>query len=243
MTNPSRSVVDVPVFIGELGDLPRLVKIIGDSAIKTVARGNLAFWFGWKPLISDIMKMMNFSDAAMQRYKELKAFYDSGLSRTRDLDSFSAMSTHGTHVFESNGALYVAATKHSHTTQRIWGHCKWKPTTLPPKTDQDMINLARRAALGLTIDPSTAWELIPFSWMIDWFSSVGSFLKAQRNIVPAEAYDISIMRQTTTRWTFSNWQFPPGAPVRQGGVTSESKIRRPASASISSHLPYLSGRQ
>jgi len=243
MTNPSRSVVDVPIFIAELKDVPHLFKIVGDTAFKTVARADLAFWFGWKPLASDMMKLLDFSDAVNQRRKELEALYQSGLSRTRNLDSFTATSSISAHIANSTDFTVVTVGGPKVTNTRVWGHCKWKPTELPPKTEQEMIALARRAVLGLTIDPVTAWELIPFSWMIDWCSNVGDYLAAKRNIVGAVPYDISIMRQSTTTTYLQRDGGYVGVNITPGTVTKLSKSRAAPSASLSAYLPYLSLRQ
>lgn len=245
MTNPSRPTVDVPVFVAELKDLPDLVKIVGDNAIKTVAKANLAYWFGWKPLLSDILKMLDFSTVVNNRYKELKRLYDGGLRCTRDLDNSSIYNPHTT-VSTLNGdpSCKVQVYFDQTCTMKVWGHVKWKPTTLPPKTDEEMISLARKAAFGLTIDPATAWELIPFSWLADWFGDIGAFLQAYRNIVPAVSSDLTIMRhkQCTTSFTLTQ-------PVNNGGIASlypgnwEEKSRVPASAGLSAYLPYLTLRQ
>jgi hypothetical protein len=244
MTNPSRSVVDLPVFIAELKDIPMLFKIVGKTGLETAAKGNLSFWFGWKPLVGDIMKFLDFSSAVNQRVKELEALYRSGLSRTRNLDSYTGNGWWSGYANTTDFTV-VSVTGPKVTVQKVWGHCKWKPTSLPPKTKQDMINLARRAALGLTIDPATFWELIPFSWMIDWASNIGSYLQAQRNIVGAVAYDISIMRQTTTVTTLARdpANSYPNVDITSGTITKTTKTRATPSASLSAYLPFLSVRQ
>lgn len=241
LTNPSRPVVDLPVFIAELRDIPLLFKVIGDTALKTLSRANLSFWFGWKPLANDLMQMMDFSDVVNKRANEIKQLHKTGLSCTRTLDT---LSVHADPVVEAlsdwNG---VSLSRAKVTQARIWGHVKWKPTTVPPRTDQEYINLARRAAFGLTIDPATAWELIPFSWMVDWFSSVGNFLSAQRNIVGAIPTNLSIMRNTKTTTTYA--QTNPGYWLKCTGsqAVCEDKIRNPAVASLDAHLPVLTARQ
>lgn len=51
-----------------------------------------------------------------------------------------------------------------------------------------------RVALGGTVDLATLWELLPWSWLIDWFSNVGAFLAARRNIlgwVPGQCFTMT----------------------------------------------------
>jgi hypothetical protein len=80
--------------------------------------------------------------------------------------------------------------------------------------------------------------------MVDWFSSVGNYLMSQRNIIPATHYDLSIMRHTEIENSFQD-QIKPTAGISSNGglVKYEVKSRKPASASISAHLPYLTLRQ
>lgn len=246
-TNPSRPVVDLPVFVAELRDFPELFKFIGENAFKTVAKSNLNYWFGWRPLMQDLLKLMDFANTVNDRTNELKALYSSGLRRTRNLWSGSASSTTLNKPIlapaGANANWFVDIT--TVTKQNVSGHVKWKPTALPPATDMELRNLAIRAAYGLVIDASTAWELIPFSWLFDWCGNIGDYLAAKRNIVNATPYDLVIMDHRETLCTSVNRSYspntlelgPPPAAVR------ESKKRTPASLSLSAYLPFLTFRQ
>jgi hypothetical protein len=231
MTNPSRPVVDVPVFVGELGDIPRLIKLSGDSLLSKAASANLAYQFGWKPLISDLSKLCQFGDVMSKRQNELKGLYTSGLSCTRDLNQLSHSQSTPTGI-TSWEAWKLTGSASLMSTQRVWGHVKWKPTTLPPATDAEMIALTRRAVLGLTIDLSTGWELIPFSWLADWGSNVGNWLMANRNIVPASWYDLCIMRHKEWTWQHHTDSLTPPSFTMEGepSFSSEVKSRTPISS-------------
>lgn len=243
-TNPSRPDIDLPVFIAELRDLPMLVKLSGDNLLKKAASANLSYQFGWKPLVSDVMKLLSFSDHAQKRYRELKKLYSGGLSRTIDLDNLSASYTRPTELICQSDAYYAVSARQSSVSQlRVWGHVKWKPTTLPPKTDDELRSIARRAALGLYLDVAQAWELMPWSWLVDWFSSVGSFLNAHRNGVPATPTDVCIMRHQKTEHNLSPWFVPQGFKVEWGYKHYETKSRSPSAATISTDLPYLDVRK
>lgn len=245
LTNPSRPVVDLPVFVAELKDFPRLFKLAGNNHWKKIASANLSYQFGWKPLASDLMAMANFADIVSQRRQELEHFYASGLSRTRKLDTMSVSALDVNRIFDSDASLdkQWRGVHSKDTVVEVSGHVKWYPTTLPPKSDKAMINLARRAAFGLTIDAKTAWELIPFSWLIDWCSSTGDYLLASRNIIPANHSTPLIMRHTKTSNTVRNTTYDTGATPSPLKCDVESKSRVSASASLNAHLPFLSARQ
>lgn len=244
-TNPSRPDVDIPVFIGELGDLPSLVKDAGGSLIKMMARQHLRTHFGTIPLVRDLISMCDFVRLTELRMKELNALKDKGLSRTRVLDNLSTSSIRKV-TPQSVGTAFSGVETRT-TSVRVWVHLKWHPAPDFPRTDASLLSTARRAALGLTVDASTAWELIPFSWLMDWFGSMGDYFAAKRNIVPSYPSTPLVMRHTRTSTKITmlpSSNHRPGFSVSDYSAEFESKSRLPTAISpFTAYVPFLSGRQ
>jgi hypothetical protein len=242
-TNPSRPYVDLPVFIAELKDIPDLLIKLG-RPLRTIAQANLAYQFGWKPLLSDLAKMLNFQDIVHARYLELKRLYKNGIRRTVNLDSCSGEYETNVDWAGPGTTRFIGKCKQTRSTL-ITGHVKWKPLGFGPVTDKAMLELARRSVLGLTLDFATFWELIPWSWLVDWFSNVGDFLIANRNLVPAVPYDTCIMRNTKvtglTDWSTKTNPYSLTVEAPRGNWAGKS--RKPTSASLSTDLEWLSLRQ
>jgi len=250
-TNPSRANVDIPVFIAELKDLPDLVRKSGGSLIRQCADANLRYQFGLRPLIGDLTSMLNWSQLVDNRVKELEALHSGGLRRKRTLFSGVGLSSNSFIPAES-GFASCNYRSNTITRERDWGFVRWYPDELIPlpKGNEKIRSQARRAVFGLTIDAVTAWELIPFSWLIDWYSSVGDYLQSKRNIVGAHPGPVLIMQERN-----STLQFTRTAYDTSGGKTGKfapeviyktnlEKTRwRIASPSITAKLPFLSGRQ
>nr|UJQ85483.1 MAG: hypothetical protein 1 [Leviviridae sp.] len=237
-TNPSRPVVDIPTYLVELRDFPRLLRWEGNTLIRRAGSANLSYHFGWRPLLSDLSSLLDFQDIVATRYRELKAFYDSGLRRKRLLWSGASPATHSG-TYNSGDGFNYTGTHQLAQTARTWGSVEWYPTTLPPRTEEALRSLARRAALGLTVDLSTFWNLMPWSWLIDWCSNVGDFLIARRNIVPAEPRNILIMRYRKVNGIHE----PTDGRVSRHSFDVEWKYRDQATPTLSAHLPVLSARQ
>lgn len=243
MTNPSRPNVDIPVFIGELGDLPKSVFWGGKTLLGKGASGNLAVQFGIMPLVSDLTSLLNFTALAAKRFEELEALKRTGLRRTRTLWRGSNRTFTTGLAFHTAANLLIYGSNIAETLVHIKGHVKWFPTGNFPTTDEAMLRAARRAVGGLTLDPSTAWELIPFSWLFDWYGNVGTYLKATRNIVPCLPTAPQIMEHTETRHiaTVTSCAKPVVMPVGQKIKTlTETKTRRTSPASLSASMPALS---
>jgi hypothetical protein len=237
-TNPSRPVVDLPIFVAELRELPRLLRLEGDTLLKRAGSANLGYQFGWRPLIGDLTRLLSFSDQVAKRETELKNLFKSGLRRKRQLYS-GAISDTFSSVLNSTGFNTGSVPYDRVTKDRTWGFVEWYPTVLPPATSADMRSLARRAVLGMTVDLSTAWELIPWSWLVDWCSNVGDFLSAQRNIIGATHGPVQIMSHTTTQ---GKSRVMP-VQVSPHEYTYETKTRNVVTPSLSAYLPFLSLRQ
>lgn len=244
-TNPSRSAVDLPIFFAELRELPDLIKSAGNSIIRKIASGNLKYQFALKPLISDLSTLLDFQKEFSKREKELTALSSSGLRRTRTLWTSSSSNISTNVSFNSSPSwCLVRGTNHRVTKMKVWGFVKWSPTANAPKTPDEAASLARKAVLGLTIDPVTAWELIPWSWLVDWCSSAGDYLQSKRNLVGATPSTPLIMtlRSTETRLTItsdSTALFEGVEPV----FIRETKERTSANASLSAYLPFFNKRQ
>jgi hypothetical protein len=231
-------------------DLPKLVWRGGQGLIRSLADANLKIQFGYLPLVGDAKKLLEFVDLCDRRFKELEALQRSGLRRTRELFRGSATTVPGPQflVNSSPSQCLVYAKRSKYTYVRTWGHTKWKPTGQFPATDRTQLVRARRAVLGFNDNPSAAvWEVIPWSWLIDWYFNVGTYLNAQRNIVPCEHDPVELMTERVTATTDTVSQsndfpgaFPVGSRIFTGRI---SKSRRNAAVSLSARLPALSLRQ
>jgi len=116
------------------------------------ANNYLEFHFGWSPLMGDLDDCMNVlsSDIPLGRYKTRSG------TPIRVYDWSTTNSSN----------LYIA--KHY---IRCFGSVGADIRVTNP-------NLYLYASLGLTNPAAIAWELVPFSFVVDWFVGVNSFLES-----------------------------------------------------------------
>lgn len=206
-TNPSSSHVNVPAALGELKDLPSLVKGWGDSLLRAAAKGNLSWRWCVKPMIGDVRKLANFTKAANQRLKQLERLKHGKRIRKRcNLSAQTVASGPTRSLIHSEGATIYAFARNVSEYQK-WGSAEWKilpDSVLPQLSDVDLDRFNKRVALGLTTHGAleAAWELTPWSWFIDWFSNVGDMLAATNNSVGCTWGRICVMRTSYSRTTF-----------------------------------------
>jgi hypothetical protein len=243
-TNPSRPYVDIPVSVLELGDVAMLLRDLGRNVYTRAASTNVMYQFGIAPLVGDVVKLWNFTDQVDRRVKEITRLAGPrGLRRTVSIGSYSAQQRNLAVFCQSNIAT-IRKDFDVNTVVDLRAHARWK-TSMPPQdllVPHTMRALARQAVLGLTVDFSTLWELIPWSWLIDWGSNVGTYLKASRNIIPAELSGaVRVMRHTRTRYSCSALE---GLTTMSPIIFDRwSKTRGLASVAPIAYLPFLDGRQ
>ncbi len=239
-TNPSRPVVDIPVFVFELGDLPKLVRLAGRSMIEKASSANLAYQFGWKPLLGDLANLIQFTDMVAKRQRELERLYSkNGLKRRARLGSnVSLLNTSNINIESVVANIFSKYSQR--TTENVWGTVRWKPSSLPSIEDPKHRTAAFRAVLGLDLTASTVWEALPWSWLVDWFTNVGDILMASRNTIPAFPTGVCIMRTTVCTRT---WESATGPTVKWGGGTETHILKERAVGSalgLTASLPFLS---
>jgi hypothetical protein len=241
--------LDVPVEALQLGDLLHLLKGAGSNLLKLAGNVNLSYQFGIRPIIEDLKKIISFSDQVERRIKEIERLKTRGLRRTIPLGKLDSV-TVNQHIngFIVNSTYWTFwADGDIMTVLDVGAHCRWIPSMdLSTITPGEMRSLARRAVWGLTVDFKTAWELIPWTWLIDWGTNIGEYLAANRNVVPATLSSVTITRRTRTTRTYkSPTEFINGHPMTLSPfeVVQTTKNRSTAGVSLAAQLPFLSGNQ
>lgn len=275
--NPSRPYVDAGVFLGELRDFPAMGRAIWQTAnrlyremprhLSTRERLDAAFkrsakevitnadehfianQFGWLPFVSDIYKFIDVGGIVEMRAKELQALQQRGSnSRTTRLETLQSNSMSDITV-ESLFMFVKGPLKRSFRTE-VWGSARFSlDVDSPLKTaSADQIKaLAQRSVMGLTVDQSTAWNLMPWSWLIDWASNIGDWVDSTRNIVGAHPKgSVCIMTKKSIAAEVRT-RIPANWPM-SGGVISYLQMDRRRDVFSPGTLPevsfqILSGRQ
>lgn len=254
-TNPSRPVMTPPTLLQDLIDIPKQIFQLGklfkkprsQMSPKELANHYLCVQFGWLPLFEDVHQLLNLQSYILKRNKELRGLYEKGgLKRRIRFDSDTQVGIGSTSVpsgpSRTTTILYQTMVKRS-----SWGSIRWVPT-IPPAyrmTDEELNKLSRRIVLGLTVEGMAKgiWDVIPWTWLLGWFTNVGKYTLAYSNTVPATHSDGCLMRM-------SEAFIRPSAVVPDAGVTANialegALIRKRMTRTVSTlatpglNVPYL----
>lgn len=169
------------VFAGELGETLALlrhpIRGVADLAIsllekrsvvkssKAIANLWLEFRFGVIPLVQDIQSIVKlFDDIASKGHSEL--FRKKGYASSSAVTQTKFAATNGvTYILESatvyESWCYISGGYIADTSERLKGL---------DAISTDLLNIANL--------PITAWELIPFSFLVDYFVNIGDIISA-----------------------------------------------------------------
>lgn len=218
-TNPSRPTFTPPTMIQDLVQLPGLLRETGKlirtprsaMSAKQLANYYLAAQFGWAPLIEDVQKLLALQHHVIKTSQMLQKLYAKGGLRRRlkfKDDTSQEVGTTNISTFVGGGSLY--ADWSMTIKRRTWGTIHWYPTTLPPYHHDDLrLNrLATRIVLGLTVEGMAKglWDVLPWTWLLGWFTNVGKYLYSYSNTVPAQhgagcfMSEVDIQVACTPRW-------------------------------------------
>lgn len=254
--NPSRPYVDAGVVIGELKDFPsmgkaiwhnanRIYKGLGkrnmthrerlDTAFRNSARELtnadehfIANQFGWLPFVNDVFKFTSAGEAIEKRVKELKNLQQRG-SKSRTITLETLQDNSQSQIPISTTWTTINGTLKRSRSLRVWGSARYVLEDSSPLKHADpgeLFNLARKAVLGLHVDGSTAWNLMPWSWLIDWASNTGNLIASTRNIVGAKASGGVCIMTRQSYATEVRMIKPPGQDKIDGGIMQSLVLSR-----------------
>lgn len=207
VTNVATPVVSVPQFVGELKDIPHSIYKRGKQGLSWAHLDSLGIRFGILPMVSDVLKMMNLADYIDQRDRNIsKLVSKNGLKRRVNMGTASGTAT------GSEPAYGAGATYEVKVTSKRWGTIRWLPASglrVPEEGTAERTQFVRGLLTGTSKYKdkvgylSDAWELLPWSWMADWFTNTGEFIQASANRTISFPTQIWIMETTTVHQTIT----------------------------------------
>jgi hypothetical protein len=217
-------------------------------------RNWLLYQFGWLPFKSDIEKFLDVNQAIERRLHKLDKLARYGESGSKvELDSDLQISNQsGVPIASISGTVFYGRETTTRQYSR-WGTARWfidyNGALHRARQNQDALrNLARQVVSGVNVDLSTSWNLMPWTWLIDWAGSTGDYISSQRNIVGAHHGDACIMTHSKSEILCMRTAADDVYTTISGGnyhIVHERKLRtvHPALTLPELTIPILTGRQ
>jgi hypothetical protein len=194
---PDLTTMSLPNFFLELDDIPRLFQLwkfklgkarqLARDAKKlanNAAGANLNWSFGWKPLIGDLQAivsiLLNVTQEIDQFEKAVNELFHRSKSMLSESDSVSGNNQ------------YLAETRttwEGEVSRNVVAHLVYR--AMPPAQLKGLKKTLKvlTAALGFELNPRIIWDALPFTFVLDWFFEVGSFL----NMYRIDTYQLPIL--------------------------------------------------
>jgi hypothetical protein len=204
-TNPFRPVYSVPVEFVEMITLMTLFKTYGSNLLTALGGERLLVEWELKPFRDNIKALDNILAHVEARIKEFNSLVGKGgLHRRIRIAQDKVLVIAGTSasINSSPPGTLCTGIDERIVTETLYGSVRWYPKLglIPPPDPIAKARLALRVLLDLnpgTMGMATAWEAIPFSWLIDYFTNVGSLLAADRGRQIVYPAYISVSKKTT----------------------------------------------
>lgn len=211
---PVKPAADQGQFLAELRDFPRMLKARLKS-FKDLGSGYLNYKFGWSPFLRDLQKVYELQCKLEKKIAFIRKNNGKWLKRGGTVrDEITTVQSEGNNMIHPviNTLFYpgyriTKARVVQTTSDRIWFDAKMKYYI--PDLDVDSArdkwsSRLKRKLYGLEISPSLLWELLPWTWLSDWFINVGDIMSNISNtqydhLVAKYAF---IMRHRYIRWDY-----------------------------------------
>lgn len=177
------SIVNFMLELKQLGGLFTLWKK-SESLLRNIANGHLNVSFGWLPFISDVRRLRDSLANFQKKLRKLQE--ESGKPQWRHyrrpmdtVDLPPVISLNKGNLIDGYGACTLTR------------QCKWitRPQYcatigytyyLPDMTETSNKIKGYLDSLGIQGNPSIFWNAVPYSFVVDWFFNVGSWLNSLR---------------------------------------------------------------
>jgi hypothetical protein len=180
---PTKPEFDLGVSLGELKDAPSMLKMRFENFLQTGGSSALAYQFGWKPLLQDAVNLYYSQRFIEKRLKQL--LRDNGRPVRRNIELLEkTQSGHTRTEGESYGSFTPVLSTYFYRSQpkfttdtwfedRVWASARFRYFLPGGPRDVKWKKRLLRELFGFKADPLTIYNLMPWSWLLDWFTNIG----------------------------------------------------------------------
>lgn len=180
MIKPTNPTVDLATSLAELWSERKFFSVPGRNG--SLSGEYLNYQFGIAPTIGDYQDLRDAienRDAIIRQYQKDSGKLIRRRYRFKPEISYSVTKTsapvygmgHGLSIYQCPGGTLTKKTK---TTQEYWFAGAFKYSIPRGAFPERMAELDR--LYGVVPGVSTGWELVPFSWLVDYFTPIGGIL-------------------------------------------------------------------
>lgn len=242
-TNPLRSEFSVPVAIKELVDIGTLFKIAASSFAAMVGGSYLNYKFGWEQFLRDLKTLSNITVAIERRIKEFDSLSKhGGLRRKMNLRSKSSDYLNPSSTLQSAWGVSITAKVVGKYNCQTYGTVRWR---IREGYDKNLFKLQSfNKAVSLVfdlgqLDSQTVWNLVPFSWLVDYFVDMNTYFGAHETKGILEPYDICIVRKSKSRFSQKVLTKPSSITLSGSGRYGRNLMERDVVTVSSLSLPSI----
>lgn len=245
---PGKPVAGPAVFLAELRQLPTVpLRLMARAkTFRDLAQGSgkeyLNYEFGWKPFVRDVISFITAQENVAKNLDYLVRNNGRWVRRKGEVSV-----TNSVDVTVGHAEAYLWPTlstwlywntltppKGNLTTTvktRYWfsGKFRW---WIPDLKSVEGLDRVKRHLYGLDITPHTLWQIMPWSWLVDWFGSVGDIIDNLTNnidgLVAQYAY-IMGNRETEYLYECTERLFDGSYQTASGALRYSVKMRASAS--------------
>jgi len=216
---PDLTQVSLPNFLLDFTQIKDLFKLWSNRRlIKNVAAARLNYQFGWKPTISDIQDMIGAVVDVRAKLEDFKRQCGRLIKRSIRLEN-SSLAKGGTFVPGAN----TAVSWNGKRTRLVTAYLVYRPSMPKVLNEIDGFLRGMLDSLGFELNPRIIWDKIPFSFVLDWFLPIGTFLgrlKIDTLDLPIEYIDGYVQCIEELRID-SRTAFAPGTVYSSGTLVSD----------------------
>lgn len=168
----------------ELKDLPDMLASLKTRITEFKDLGNmfLNHQFGWLPILRDAKTLIELQQKTQKKLKQL--LRDNGRLVRRRIVLFDVVENEVTTSGEAWGLMnpnfvnyfYSGTPTYSSkafTTDSVWGSAAFRYWLPPGPQDIKYKAPLIRGLHGFSLSPTALYNMIPWTWLVDWFSNVG----------------------------------------------------------------------